>query len=234
MKHAKAVSRLFKKTDELKLRQSEVLLESFLANKGLFVERFPELADPFADQWVAASAIARAALLDHALVAEQIRETISLEILMEQGRTLYQTVMLYTQLAFPGNASVLHLFGRSQYHSIRRSQLKLPVLLASTFKDVSKPEYKPALIAKGLKEQKITQLDTLAENISRQNDTLQNAMKNRMVAASDRIDKMNMVRKKMAMVCKCAKLVFQNDAAKYNLFLLAEGKTNIIQIGGGH
>jgi hypothetical protein len=36
---------------------------------------------------------------------------------------------------------------------------------------------------------------------------------------------MNAVWEKMALVCQCAKLVFQNDAAKYNLFLLTESET---------
>lgn len=36
---------------------------------------------------------------------------------------------------------------------------------------------------------------------------------------------MNAVWEKMALVCQCAKLVFQNDAAMYNLFLLTDGET---------
>ncbi|MBW8334215.1 MAG: hypothetical protein K0M40_19515 [Prolixibacteraceae bacterium] len=227
MKQPRKASRLFKKNDELMLQQSDVVLDSFLANKSLFAERFFDLADPFADQWAAASAIARAARPDFELVAEQSLESARLETLMKQGRNLFQTVMLYTQLAFPDNAAVLHLFGRPQYHSIRSSHLKLSVLLISTFTDASKPEYKPALIATGLKEQEIAQLDILAEKITLQNAALQNAKKNRMVATIERIAKMNTVWKKMALVCKCAKLVFQNDAAEYNLFLLADGQTRM-------
>jgi hypothetical protein len=44
------------------------------------------------------------------------------------------------------------------------------------------------------------------------------------LAANIRIKTMNAVWEKMALVCQCAKLVFQDDAAKYNLFLLTDSE----------
>lgn len=225
MKHPEEVLRLFVKPDEEVLQQSDVLLGSFQANKSLFVERFPDLADPFVTEWAASTTAARMILPDYASVAGQTAETDALENLMDQGRMAFQTVMLYTQLAFPDNSTVLRLFGQSQYESARGSQLKLPLLLQTAFIQVSKPEYKPALMAKGLKDSEIALLNTLADSIVSQNIAQQNAKNDRSLDASQRIANMNAVWKKMALVCQCAKLVFQNDAAKYNLFLLNEGET---------
>lgn len=222
MKHPEEVKRLFTKTDEEVLQQSDVLFDSFVANKSQFIERFPDLNDPFAGNWSAATAAARALPPDYASVAGQANETTVLETLMEQGRTLFQTVMLYTQLAFPNDTAVLRLFGQQQYDSARTSQLKLPVLLRTTYAQVSKPEYKSPLMAKGLKETEIAQLESLAQSIVNQDVVQQNAKKARSLTASQRITTMNAVWEKMATVCQCAKLVFQNDAAKYNLFLLTD------------
>lgn len=111
-----------------------------------------------------------------------------------------------------------------QYDSARNSQLKLPVLLHSTYKQASKVEYKTALLAKGLKEEEIEMLNGLGTAIVEQDAAQQQAKKARSLAASVRIQTMNAVWEKMATVCQCAKLVFQNDAARYNLFLLTDAE----------
>lgn len=224
MKHPEEVKRDFKKTDEEALQQSDVMIGSFQDNKSLFTERFPQLADPFADQWSEVTETARSFLPDYASVAEQANQTAMLEAQMDQGRNLFQTVMLYTQLAFPGDSAVLRLFGQPQYNSARNNQLKLPVLLRTAHTQVSKSEYITPLLAKGLKQAEIDLLDMLAESIIVQDIAQQNAKKDRSLNASQRIVAMNAVWKKMATVCQCAKLVFQNDAARYNLFLLTESE----------
>jgi hypothetical protein len=224
MKHPEEVKRLFTKTDEEVLLQSELQLDSFQENKNLFIERFPQLADPFANHWALATAQARAINPDYTAVSEQTSQTNALEDVMEQGRTLFQTVMLYTQLAFPNNTSVLHLFGQPQYESSRNSQLKLPTLLRSLHEQVIKPEYQSALINRGLKQEEIDSLQSVAGDITNQNLAQQKAIKNRSLSTTQRIAAMNAVWEKMALVCQCAKLVFQNDAAKYNLFLLTDSE----------
>lgn len=224
MKHPEEVLRLFSKTDEEVLQQSDVLLNSFQENKVPFAARFPQLADPFAADWAASTTAARLILPDYASVAGQTSETDALENVMAEGRNLFQTVMLYTQLAFPGDSTVLRLFGQPQYESSRGSQLKLPTLLRTLFTQVSKPEYKQVLLGKGLRQSEIDALETLAADIVNQDIAQQKAKKERSLDASQRIAAMNAIWEKMALVCQCAKLVFQNDAAKYNLFLLNEGE----------
>ena len=225
MTRPEKVVRLFKKSDGEVLQQSDVLMDSFLANKSQFVERFLDLDDPFALEWTTATTTARELAPDYETANEQANETKILKALMQQGRSLFQSVILYAQLAFPDDLAVLHLFGQPQYPGVRNSQLKLPLLLRSTFTQVSKPEYKTALLAKGLKDAEIALLDSLAGAIIAQGNVQQNAKKARLLATNRRIAAMNVVWGKMSLVCQCAKLVFQNDAAKYNLFLLNDSKS---------
>jgi hypothetical protein len=171
MKHPEEVKRLFTKPDGEVLLQSSVQLSSFQENKEAFVARFPELEDPFADEWATATTTARGLIPDFEAVNEQANETEILETMMGQGQNLFQTVMLYAQIAFPDNPTVMHLFGQSQYNSVRDSHAQLPKLLRSTYNQVSKDEYKPALLAKGLKEEEIEMLNGLAEDIIAQNIT---------------------------------------------------------------
>jgi hypothetical protein len=192
-------------------------------NKTIFVERFPQLADPFATEWAAATTTARSIAPDYASLASQTSETDALKALVSSGANLYQTLILYVRLAFPGDATILRLFGQQHYEAARNSQLKLPVLLRMAFDEASKPENKTALIAKGMKETEIASLETLASEIVDQNGIQEIAMKKRSKDLDERIKAMNLVWEKMSLVCQCAKLVFQNDATRYNLFLLSDG-----------
>lgn len=227
MKHPEVVLRNFKKSDEEMLQQANLQLGSFTEYKSRFTDRFPNLADPFAANWKAAISNAQEMLPDYASVAAQSGQTSALETLMDQGRTLFQTLMLYTQIAFPKNASLLKLMGQSQYESARGSQLKLPILLRTAYGIASAPEYKPALLASGLPEQDIESLNTLAKNIVEQNVAQEKSKKDRSVNSSQRIIAMNAVWGNMALVSQCAKLVFQDDVSLYNLFLLNDGTVAI-------
>jgi len=226
MNRPEEVHRIFNKPDEEVLQQSDLKLAAFVENKTVFVERFPQLADPFATEWGAATTTARSIAPDYASLANQASETDALKALINSGANLYQTLLLYVKLAFPNDATVLRLFGQQQYEAARNSQLKLPILLRMAFEEASKTEHKAALIAKGMKETDIASLETLADDIVNQEIAQEIATKKRTKDLDQRIKAMNLVWEKMSLVCQCAKLVFQNDATRYNLFLLYDGETN--------
>ena len=200
-------------------------MASFLENKTMFIERFPQFADPFAADWATSTATARSISHDYVSVSKQSGETEALMKLMENGRICYQTLILYTQLAFPDNVAMLRIMGHSQYDSARTNQLKLPVLLKTAYSQASLPENKQALMMQGMKESEIESLLTLAESITNQEIVQQNAKKGRTLDANKRITALNLVWSKMSLVCQCAKLLFQNDALRYNLFLLSDSVT---------
>ncbi len=227
MRHPEEVLRIFHRTDEEVLQQSDLKLASFLENKNVFIERFPQFADPFAADWATATANARSIPPDYVSVSNQSGETEALMKMMENGRNLYQTLVLYTQLAFPGNVAMLRIMGHSQYDSARTNQLKLPVLLKTAYSQASLPENKQALMMQGMKESEIESLLTLAESIINQEIVQQNAKKGRTLDANKRITALNLVWSKMSLVCQCAKLLFQNDAIRYNLFLLSDSTTPV-------
>ena len=207
------------------LQQADVQLALFTENKPKFVERFTPLADPFATEWGNAITAAREILPDFVSVASQSSATDALETLMDQGRNAFQALVLYIQIAYPGNATVLRLMGQPQYEAARKNQLKLPVLLQSAYNQATKSEFKTALIAKGMKETEIEALKTISDSILAQNATQEKSKKDRSLGSTDRILAMNAVWEKMALVSQCAKLVFQDNATLYAMFLLNDGGT---------
>jgi len=220
MKKPEEVIRNFKKSDEALLQQSDVKLASFIRNKSRFVERFPQLADPFAAEWKEATSKARGILPDYASVLNQVNSTEALNAQIELGANLYQSLLLYVRLAFSDDATALSLFGQPQYAAASRSAIKLPMLLRTAFIQASKPEYNAALTGKGMRLQEIDLLLSMADNIVDLDIEQDNAIKQRKLDAINRITALNAVWEKITLVCFCAKLIFQKDATRYNLFLL--------------
>jgi len=223
MKKPEEVIRNFKKSDEELLQQSDVKLASFIKNKSRFVERFPQLADPFATEWKEATSNAREILPDYASVSYQVNSTEALNAQIEEGANLYQSLLLYVRLAFSDDATALSLFGQPQYAAASRSAIKLPLLLRTAFLQASKPEFKDALTGKGMKLAEIDQLLTMADSIVDLDIAQDNAIKQRKLDAFNRITALNAIWERITLVCFCAKLVFQKDATRYNLFLLNDG-----------
>ncbi len=229
MKHPLTVMRVFSKTDEEVLQQSDLKLASFQDNKNLFVDRFPQMADPFSPEWANAITTARTILPDYVSVSNQSAETDVLQTLMEKGRNIFQTLILYTQLAFPGDSNILKSMGQPRYRSAQRSQLKLPVLLKTAYAYASKPLIRQSLLEKGMKVQEIEMISITADDILNQEIIQQRAMTRRSSDATLRIEALNLVWFKMSLVCQCAKLLFQSDATRYNLFLLNDGVTPFVK-----
>jgi hypothetical protein len=75
MARPEKVLRLFKKPDAEVLQQSGLLIDSFLANKSRFTERFFDLNDPFVQEWTAATTFAQELPPDYVTVNEQANET---------------------------------------------------------------------------------------------------------------------------------------------------------------
>ena len=223
MKRPDEVHRIYHRSDDEVLQQSDLKLASFIENKGSFVGRFTQLGDPFAADWDAATTFARKIVPDYASVASQSVETQTLNAMVLKGDNLFQSLLLYVRLAFPDNAEVLRIFGQQKYEAARNSHVKLPGLLQSAYTQASKPVYKSALMAKGIKEEEIEMLQTMSTGIVNQDKIQQKAMTDRTIDANNRIIALNTVWEKMSLVCQCAKLVFQNDAVRYNMFLLGEG-----------
>lgn len=225
MNRPEEVHRIFHKSDDEVLQQSDVKLVSFKENNSQFVERFTQLDDSFVEEWSVDIAKARSIAPDYASLAIQSSETDALKALVAKGANLYQSLLLYVRLAFPNDATVLRLFGQNKYEAARNSQLKLPGLLRTAYTQATKPQFKTALIAKGMKESEIAMLETMANDITKQDTAQEKAMNDRAIDANKRITALNAVWEKMSLVCQCAKLVFKDDATRYNLFLLSDGDT---------
>lgn len=222
MKHPEKLARISNKPDSEILQQSEVMLSSFIDDKSKFIQFFPGLDDPFAEKWAEANAQARALLPDYVSRGNILTHTTSLDSLLEQGRNLFQSLMLYAKLAFPGNALILNQLGHSEYESARKSQLKLPILLKVAYAKASEETTKAALMGQGMKAADIELLATLAEEISKENVNQENAKNLRTTDANTRIMAINAVYAKMSQVSECSKLVFQNDALRYSFYLLTD------------
>lgn len=230
-KENKKPARRYKNTDAGLLQQSLTMHAAFEENKQAFVDRFPDLADPFADNWLAATNSAGAITSDFQKQAVIMQKTTALVGLMEEARQVLQTLFTYGSLAFPGDAAMARALGKNEYSKSKGNQAKMPLLLRMAHQQASKPDVKALLLAKGMKETEIARMIELSELLSETDVNQEGNKSSRTINTAVRIDAMNTVFGFMQQVNTASKLVFASDAARLAIFKLRDGSPRARKTG---
>ncbi len=214
------VVRDYTKPDDEMLEQSQGMHDAFAERKTVFVAKFPSLDDPFATDWQDEIDVCHSFSSDAANRSALVMQTQKLDDEMKAGRDVYQTLLLYVKLAWPGDAAMLNVFGQNLYKEVNRSQTRFPDLLGVAYAQATQAGYKSLLTVKGLTETSIERLKTIKETIESDNRQQQNLKSSRGLSTQERIKRLNKVWSRMTMVSECAKEAFKDDYAQYRLFLL--------------
>ena len=220
MKRAEKILKNFAKPYLEVLEQARVMYAFFMVDIGSFTARFPFMDSTYAADFLTAIDDADAQPDDETVVDMQQMVTEQLNQNMQLARNAYTTLMVYVELAFPGRADVLELFGKRKYEAARRNQLKLKELMELAYTVAQKPEYNPALIAKGYTQAEIDQLNVIAETLEVSNVEQEVAKGERLTSSQLRVKKYNEMYAYMQEISKTSKLVFADDYAKQQQYLL--------------
>lgn len=220
MEQPEKIERNFNKTDLLMLEQSQTMQANFITDKVAFVAKFTMLADPFAANWQAAITAADALPGDENVENESKMLTNALTSEMLAARNHYQSMLTYLRQAFPKDKAVLELFGQNQYEKARNSQLKMIELMELAGAKANLAPYKAALIAKGFSQANITLLATIEQNLRTKNKAQESFISARPLATQTRSIALNNVWAFNVTVHDAAEVVFKDDFAKQQQYLL--------------
>lgn len=111
-------------------------------------------------------------------------------------------------------------FGKKKYDAARKNQVKLKELLELAYNVAQKPEYNPAIVAKGFTQAEIDQLDLISQTLEATNVEQETAKGDRITSAQLRVVKYNTMYNYMQEISKASKIVFADDYAKQQQYLL--------------
>ena len=144
--------------------------------------------------------------------------TAVVESAMETGRIELQKFFNFVVDAFPKNSSKLNEAGKNDYEEARKSQPKMLLLLdaAKDFADT----YTVELDGKGYTAAMATSLSDAKVALDAANKEQNKAIRRRPVKTQDRRKTINEAYYAVRDLCEDAKIIYVNDYAKFNLYLI--------------
>lgn len=215
----KEVLRDFRINDSTMLIKSQVFLNAFIVRKALFTANFPNLADPFANEFQIAIDLADDLPFPWEINGEITSIVYEIKQKMILGQRNLQILFSYVNIGWESEAK-MNEFGKNKYLKARENYNKMIDLLKLAFNTAQESENKTVLLNVGYSQIQIDELNTLANEIDAMLLQLNEAKSNRYILTEERITAMNNVWAFMKRLNKASKVVFVDNPAMLKLFLL--------------
>jgi hypothetical protein len=210
----------FNKSYDAALEQSYVFHAGFLLDKATFIAASPLFADPFAANFLVDIEAADVLPTIDDDNAVQFQFAYDLEGLMEQAKELYQKLMLYVGLAYPGDEAAFAAFKSEDYVRDSKSTDRMINLLQNANLVADSVAYKAGLIAVGFLQVDIDLLDSLAADIKDKNTEYQLFMNLATKRSQVRIVAFNKFWDAMVRLSDTSKIIYKDDPGKIAFYLL--------------
>jgi hypothetical protein len=210
--------RLYSFSDADLVQSSRVMQGLFVEEKPAFISFDAKYADPFAENWLAKIDGIGEVVEDSIHVGQLTEATKKVMNKMEECKLHYQTVRYFTEAAFPDNKQKWTQFGFNDYDDARKSETKMVKFLGILHK--TSITYKTQLLAAGLTQANIDKIETLQEELTGADYEQEILKKKRPELTQERIVKLNECFEMMQRVSRAAKIIFANNYAKYNQYLM--------------
>lgn len=213
------LKRDFSISDDSMLQDSRTTLSQFKADQDVFKDFDADFKTPFETQWKAAITDAENAPTDEQVLDVQGSLTTTVETALADCCKCFQDAKYFIKKAFPNQTGVWNEFGFDNYDDVRQSPEKMIVFMSAFSTTANSTKYNTDLVTAGFTQAKID--DILAKQIALVDaKTNQQVAKNsRLGTTQNRVGLMNEVWAFRTKVADAAKVVFQDDFAKYKTYL---------------
>jgi len=212
----------FNISDAQMLQTSRVVYGIFSEDKLMFEEFDLSFNDPFAGDWLKKIEFCDTLLLDSEYMGAWSVLKEKTENIMEECRSFFYLMKYFIEKAFPGRKDIRFRFGFEDYESARKSRYKMIRFLENLAGAAR--EYETELTSVDFDRDKIDEIDLLIFELTNAVYGLEMNRVNREAVTGERVMHLNECYLYMRKVCKAGKIIFVSDYAKYNQYLLPEGK----------
>ncbi|MHB8904612.1 MAG: hypothetical protein ACYC6D_00625 [Melioribacteraceae bacterium] len=218
MAKAEEKVRSFSGSDADMIQASRVMQGLFVEDKIAFTNFDSEFADPFAENWLQKIEAGNTVAQDSLYVSGQTELTKNVELKMTESRDFFQMMKYFIEKAFPNRKEIWTQFGVNDYDKARTSETKMIQFLGVLHKTAV--EFKTELIAAGFSQEKIDKIAALLTELINADYEQEMSKKKRPAITQERIEKLNECYSIMQKVSKAGKIIFANNRAKYDQYLL--------------
>ena len=190
----------------------------FIDEQAAFAGFDADFANPFDTDWESVVSTAKLMPTDETVKDQLQQLTAAVEEAMEKGRIKFQSSKYFIEKAFPNSPAIQDEFGFDDYDKARRTQLGTLQFMRTFFATATK--YAAELAAVGYDAAAVAEIDALTIDLDKANNAQEKFKGTRSLTAEDRVKAMNKAWNIMLQVSKAGKVIFMNDPAKYQFFLL--------------
>ncbi|MCB9191087.1 MAG: carboxypeptidase regulatory-like domain-containing protein [Flavobacteriales bacterium] len=212
------LKRKFNVSDLYMLEFSKTMRTHFIDEQAQFAAFDADFTSPFENDWLSAIDAAEAILPDEVIKDQLQQLTADVEQAMEKCRTKFQVSKYFIDKAFGNSVAIRNEFGYNDYDRNRQGQLTLLQFMQTFFKTATK--YAAELAAVGFDAAAVAEIDLLAKTLNDANIAQEKFKGTRQLTTEERIQQHNKVWDITVRVSRAGKIIFMNDPAKYQLFLL--------------
>jgi hypothetical protein len=222
---AKEIVREYNLEDEAMLVRAEVIHTQLVADLADFSAKFPFIDDAYQAALQATINTANALPLDNQVLANQkiLTEDVNAQVIL--GRSALKALGIYAKLTYPDSEARQRSFGQDQWADAYNDQEKMMNALEQAHAQATAAPYDADLAAKGFTATDAANLATIANAIRTRNNLQENAKNNRPVSTQDRVAQYNSVWNSLKEVNLASQVVFADNAAKLESYLLYGGSS---------
>lgn len=158
---------------------------------------------------------------DNQLIDVQAQLTLDVEAKMKECRDFFQGMKFFIEKAFPNRPGTWNEFGYNDYQRSRQVQSRMIQFMLELFETATK--YTTQLTAVNFDAAKITQIQTLAQELQTLNTQQETAKGGRSSASNERVILLNQVWELTQTVRKAAKVIYMSNWGKWQLYNIPWG-----------
>ncbi len=202
-----------------------VMLEAAKTTHGFLLEDLqdfnsfnPLFEQGYADDWLDYINVAETVTKDDVIIDQMAGLSAAVEAAMKKCRDKFQTLKFFIEKAFPNNTAVWNEFGYNNYDNARKTQPGMIQFMVGLHAVATK--YKTQLFGVNFTQAKLDEILTFKTELDTANLNQELFKAGRPALTQDRIIKLNKVWDILVEVGKAGKIVYSNNHAKYNRYLL--------------
>jgi hypothetical protein len=211
--------------DEGMLVRAEIIHDQLVTDLAAFTAKFPFIDAAYAAAIQASIDAANALPLDNQVVSnlKVLTEDVNAQVLL--GRRALSNLGIYAKLTYPNDEARQRVFGQNQWAEAYSDQEKMMNALEHAHALVIAAPYAADLTTKGFVAADAANLLSIANEIRTKNQLQENAKASRPVTTQDRIVQYNSVWDQIKEVNLASRVVFADNAAKLDSYLLYPGSS---------
>jgi len=186
----------------------------------------PTFVQAWLDDWAAELDAAEGFITDETYRDQIQQETTKVKDKMSEARSVYKSVKYFVQKAFDTDKAIQSEFGLDDYDKARRSDIRLHEFMLTLHSIATKYTTELTDPAVGFTAAQITNIKTVADSLQDTNLTQETKKNNQTTTTQERIQIHNKPWRRRQLVAEAAKIVYEDDYAKYQQYLLPASQGN--------